>query len=183
MLILTSLFKASKLTELDSWRCPECEDKESRKRQPKVKKKEVSTPISAKNKIPQIKKQNDAKKKTANQTEKNKTVPKKQMISKEYISSEETSESDTETRTDKVFKKKEDNSTKDRLEKVVEKAAKPETLRKSDETKKGQFTLSDSLSDSYDNDDASSGVGEDNSQIIRIPVDPSQLDDSYSSSD
>ena len=188
-----STTQAVSLTESDSWLCPECQEKRSRKGRGRPKKQETQRSPSAADKDLNKKGQKAAgKEKFVKKTIGVKTVIKKQKMSKKYISDEDMTdtEEDTSREHSTDFRKVEKENAKTNppqnkpsLKTVDKNKAGKEDRPKWEEAKKGReiinkgVAMSDSLSNSSD------GVEDGSASIIRMPASASQLYQCYSRSD
>ena len=90
--------QALSLTQSDSWQCPECDDKKSRKGRGRPKKQDTKRRSSdANNDLNKKGIKSAGKEKFVKKTGRVKTVLKKQKMSKEYISDEDMTDTEEET--------------------------------------------------------------------------------------
>ena len=185
------------MTKSDSWLCPECQErKSSRKGRGKPKKQETKrTSSDAYNDLNKKGKKAVVLEKFPKKAVRVKTVLKKQKMSKKYISDKDITDTEEETSREpgeelrKVVKenmktnppqnKPSFNASLKTVDKnkAGSKVESQEAKKGREMVKKGFVTMSDSLSDS------SVGVEDGSARIIRIPMDASQLNQSYSTSD
>jgi len=184
--------QAVSLTNSDSWMCPECEDKKcnSNKRgrpTSKVKPKRPSTDSDDQS-TTKVRKQTVGKQKEGTKTNTKHKITaknireKKQSISKKYVSDKDTSDTEeksseesspisTKSTKKYVSSQSEEGSKKPTLKRVVG-LQKHQVVQKGSEIVKRNFSMSDSLSNSDDEQSSLEG----SPSIIRIPMDASQLE-------
>ena len=196
------------MTKLDSWLCPECQErKSSRKGRGKPKKQETKrTSSDADNDLNKKGKKAAVKEKFPKKSVSVKAVSKKQKMSKKYISDKDMTDTEEETnrapspdlrkvekenvKTNPPQNKPSFNASLKTVDKnkAGSKVESQEAKKGREMVKKGFVTMSDSLSDSSLGvedglSDSSVGMEDGSASLIRIPMDASHLNQSFSSSD